>query len=260
MKIATWNVNSIRSRLDHVIQWCKDAQPDVLLLQEIKVITEGFPYEAFMEIGYQSAVHGQKTYNGVAILSKYSIEDITTEFDPSHTDARYIEAVIDGWLRVASVYVPNGQSIDSEKYPYKLDFLTKLEKHLEKTLEHNEVFVIGGDYNIAPWDEDAHDPEKYKGNVPVSQAERNAYRRILNLGLTDATRIKYPYDSHENPSLFSWWDYRAGSFEKDHGLRIDHLLLSPEAVDKMKDTGIDRTPRGWEKPSDHTPVWLTLEK
>lgn len=259
MKIATWNVNSLRSRFEHLVTWLRTFQPDVILLQEIKLITEIFPYDLIMDEGYQSAVFGQKTYNGVAILSKYRIEDIKQGFDqnPLHDEARYIEALIDGNVRVASVYVPNGQNIQSIKYPLKLEFVDALSTTLHQRIQEDTPFIIGGDFNIAPQDADATYPDKWKNDVPFTTAERLAYAKLMHSGFHDAVRIKYPYDGH-NPDVMSWWDYRGGSFEKNDGLRIDHILLCPKATDLWVDAGTDRAPRTWEKPSDHTPVWCTL--
>lgn len=261
MKIATWNVNSIRSRFEHLLQWLRDFQPDVVLLQELKLVTEMFPSELLLDEGYQSAAFGQKTYNGVAILSKYSIEDVTHNFDntPLPNEARYIQALINGELTVASVYVPNGQTTNSEKYPLKLEFLKHLHIHLNSVKQTNAPFVIGGDFNIAPKDGDATYPERWKGDVPFTLNERSAYNRILHEGFYDAVRIQHPYDSEHNPDTISWWDYRGGSFEKNNGLRIDHILMCPLATQHFKEAGTDRTPRTWTKPSDHTPVWCTLK-
>lgn len=254
MKIVTWNVNSIRARLDNVMEWVQEHQPDVLLLQEIKCQEESFPKETFEDLGYNIAIHGQKTFNGVAILSKFPIEDIIRNIPHFNNDdhARYIEAVTNG-VRVASVYVPNGQSVGSDKYAYKLVFLEKLRHHLADILNYEEPFVVGGDYNIAPTDLDVACPEEWKGEILCSLAERNAYASLLHLGYYDAFRILYPIDK-----LFSWWDYRSGSWQKNEGLRIDHLLLSPQAADLLKKTGIEREARGKEKASDHAPVWCIL--
>lgn len=259
MKIATWNVNSLRSRFEHIVEWLRTFQPDVVLLQEIKLITEIFPYDLIMDEGYQAAVFGQKTYNGVAILSKYRIEDVKQGFEgnPLQDEARYIEALIDGSLRVASVYVPNGQNIQSIKYPLKLEFVNALSDTLNHRIHEDTPFVIGGDFNIAPRDADATYPDRWKNDVPFTKAERLAYGKLMHMGFHDALRIKYPYDG-QNPDVMSWWDYRRGSFEKNDGLRIDHILLCPKATDLWADAGTDRTPRTWEKPSDHTPVWCTL--
>lgn len=261
MKIATWNVNSLRSRFEHLVTWLRTFQPDVVLLQELKLVTELFPTEQLLDEGYQSAAFGQKTYNGVAILSKHSIEDVSYNFNntPLPEEARYIQALINGQFTVASVYVPNGQSTSSEKYPLKLAFMEHLHTHLQQRHDIETPFIIGGDFNIAPQDGDATYPERWQGNVPFTLNERHAYNRILHDGFHDAVRIKYPYHSDANPDTISWWDYRGGSFEKNNGLRIDHILLCPQATQYFQDAGTDRTPRTWEKPSDHTPVWCELQ-
>lgn len=256
MKIATWNVNSIKARLPNVLAWAKKAEPDVLLLQEIKTVDEGFPRLEFEDLGYNVVTHGQKTYNGVAILSKRPIDDVTKGLhgDPDDAEARYVEGFTDG-LRVASVYVPNGQEVGSEKFAYKLKFLRRLLGHVKSLLKSEEACVIGGDYNIAPEDADVYDPDAWRDQVLCHPDERAALRRILNLGYVDAWRAKHPREQR-----WSWWDYRAGAWPKDHGLRIDHLLLSPQAADRLKRAEIDRTPRGEDKASDHTPVVVELAK
>jgi exodeoxyribonuclease III len=261
MKIATWNINSFRSLFEHLLSWLRTFQPDVVLLQELKMVTELFPHDALMDEGYQAAVFGQKTYNGVAILSKYRIEDINygIENNPLPDEARYIDALIDGRVRIASVYVPNGQNIESPKYPTKLKFIEGLRDTVQRRIFDSTTYVIGGDFNIAPHDQDATYPDRWKGDVPFTPAERQSYNQLMHLGLHDAVRIKHPYDAVSTPDVMSWWDYRAGSFEKNDGLRIDHILLCPQATDMWTDAGTDRTPRTWEKPSDHTPVWCDLK-
>jgi len=254
VKIATWNVNSVKARLPNVLAWLKDATPDVVLLQETKTLDDAFPRVEFEDIGYNLALHGQKTYNGVAILSKHPIDDVSRGLpgDPEDQEARYVEAFTGG-MRVASVYVPNGQEIGSDKFAYKLKFLGRLARHTEALLRQEEPMVIGGDYNVAPFDIDVYDPAAWEGQVLCHPDERAALRRLLHLGLTDAYRAKHP-TAHR----WSWWDYRAGAWPKDHGLRIDHLLLSPQAADRLKGADIDRAPRGAEKASDHTPVWCEI--
>ena len=260
MKIATWNINSIRARILHLTTWLKEASPDVLLLQETKCLEEQFPFEPIEDLGYNVAVVGQKSYNGVAILSKQPIEDVITKLpgDEEDLQARYIEAVV-GTTRVASVYVPNGQDLGTDKYQYKLRFFERLYTHLKTLLTHEESFVIGGDYNVAPRDADTYDPKKFQNRLLVSPAERAAFRSLTNLGIYDALRVLHPEDTSNNADFFTWWDYRQGSFEKNNGLRIDHLLLSPQAVDHLKDVGIDKETRAQEKPSDHAPLWCTLK-
>jgi exodeoxyribonuclease-3 len=255
MKIVSWNVNSIRARLENVIDWLKKEQPDVVLLQEIKCQNHDFPSEALEELGYNVAVHGQKTYHGVAILSKYPLEDVIKGLPTfqEDTQARYIEAVTNK-IRVASLYVPNGNEVGSEKFAYKLTFLKHLRQHLAQNLLFEETSVIGGDYNIAPTDEDVNDPKKWQEKILCSTSERKALRAILNLGYFDATRILHP----DEKGPYSWWDYRSGSWATNDGLRIDLLLLSPQAVDRLTGSDVDRTPRGEEKASDHAPVWCKL--
>jgi exodeoxyribonuclease-3 len=254
MEIATWNVNSIKARLPNVLAWTKTSAPDILLLQEIKTVDEGFPRLEFEDLGYNVATHGQKTYNGVAILSKRPLDDVQRGLGEKGEDAeaRYIEAFTGG-LRVASVYVPNGQEVGSPKFSYKLEFLARLLSHAKSLLKTEEAIVIGGDYNVAPEDADAYDPDGWRGQVLCHPDERAAFRRLLNLGYIDAWRARHPGEQR-----WSWWDYRAGAWAKDHGLRIDHLLLSPQAVDRLNGVEIDRKPRGEDKASDHTPVWCDI--
>lgn len=255
MKVVTWNVNSVRARLPIVTSWLASHQPDIVLLQELKCLKETFPFQEIEDLGYNVALLGQKTFNGVGILSKSPIEDITYGLPSFAEDeqARYIEAVI-GCVRVASVYVPNGQEVGSEKYIYKLNFLNHLRNHLEKLLAYEEICVIGGDFNIAPADSDVYDPKEWEEKILCSSAERNAFRCLLNLGYQDALRLY-----HQGIGPFTWWDYRAGAFTNNQGLRIDHFLLSPEASDVITDCQVDTLPRGLDKASDHAPVWCQLK-
>lgn len=250
MKIASWNVNSVKSRLEHLVKYLRDDKPDVVLLQELKTVDEGFPYMEIEELGYNIAVSGQKSYNGVAILSKYRIEDVYKGWDAEQ--ARYIEAVTGG-VRVASVYVPNGQEVGSDKFKYKLDFFLKLQAHLKSLLEYDEKVVIGGDYNVAPDDIDVYDPAALKNTVCFHPLEQASFRALLNMGYTDSFRA-----FNGDKQVFSWWDYRAGAYQHNKGMRIDHVLLNAEAVDAMDAAGIDELPRSWDKPSDHTPAWVRL--
>jgi exodeoxyribonuclease-3 len=255
MKIATWNVNSVKARLPRVLEWLKEASPDVALLQEIKVVDEGFPAMEIQDLGYNIATHGQKTYNGVAILSKYRLEDISMGLpggDGSDVQARYIEAFTGG-VRVGCIYLPNGNPAPGDKYDYKLAWMDRLVAHARELLTWEEHLVLGGDYNICPQDEDVWNPAGFATDALCLPQSRNRFRQLMNLGLTDAIRAY-----HTGP-LYSYWDYQAGAWEKDHGLRIDHLLLSPQAADRLRDAGVDRGPRGREKPSDHTPVWCELD-
>ncbi len=259
MRIATWNVNSIKVRLPQVEAWIKEHQPDILLLQELKCLNEDFPLEPLGDLGYNIEVLGQKTYNGVAVLSKTPIEDIQGGLPGFEDDqARYLEAFTGG-LRVVSVYVPNGMEVGSDKFVYKLKFMQALETHVKDLLSLGEPFVIGGDYNIAPYPEDVHTPNLLRGErILCSQEEVARLRRLLNLGLTDALRALYPAHTEKGRGLFTWWDYRGGSYEQNKGFRIDHLLLSPQAADLLEGGGIDHAQRALEKASDHVPVWILL--
>jgi exodeoxyribonuclease-3 len=258
MKIATWNVNSIKARLPNILEWLGDAKPDVVLLQETKTVDDGFPAMEIEDLGYNIALHGQKTYNGVAILSKFPIEDVERGLPGNDNDeqARYIEATISGNrpIRVASIYVPMGSEVGSEKFEYKLNFLDRLIKRFEKIRESGDAAVMGGDYNIAPDDSDVYDPIKLHETVLCSTVERKKLRTMMNMGYTDAFRTFNP-QGHQ----YSWWDYRAGAWNKDNGLRIDHLLLTPAAADRLSASDIDRDPRAKEKASDHTPVWCMID-
>ena len=259
VKIATWNVNSVKSRLSHLVDYLRsDDAPDVLLLQELKCMTEAFPYMEVEDTGYNVAVHGQKTYNGVAIISKYPIEDVLKGLPGDDLDeqARYIEAVIsldNSAIRVASIYVPNGQSPDSDKFQYKMKFFDRLYNHTQNLLKHDEALILGGDYNVAPSPIDVFDPSRLEGTVCFHADERKKLRALTGLGLTDAYRAV-----NDNKQQFSWWDYRGGSWQNNKGMRIDHLLLSPEAADLMTDSDVFTPLRDKEKPSDHTPVWCQL--
>ena len=259
IKIATWNVNSIKARMPVVLNWLQAANPDIVLLQEIKTVKETFPTGPISHLGYNLAIVGQKSYNGVAILSKRPIEDVVTELpgDSNDDQARYVEAVV-GDIRVASIYVPNGSEIGSEKFAYKLKFLDRLYEHVQQLLTYEEAFILGGDYNIAPNDDDVYDPEAWKGKLHCSQVERAQLRKLEYLGLTDVTRALHPATTPKGQELYSWWDYRAGSWQGNKGLRIDLLLASPQAADRLEDSDIDKSPRGKPKASDHTPVWCTL--
>jgi exodeoxyribonuclease-3 len=260
MKIATWNVNSIKARLPRVLEWLGEFQPDVALLQEIKCVDEDFPALEIGDAGYNVATSGQKSYNGVAILSKRPIEVERRALPGDETDeqARYIEALI-GDVRVASIYLPNGNPTrdddgkDSDKYRYKLRWMERLRAHAGELLATEDAFVLGGDYNICPTDGDVYDAAAFAGDALCRPESRKRFRAIQHLGLTDAFRT---FDGA--PGRYSYWDYKAGAWQKDNGLLIDHLLLSPQAADRLKAAGIDRTPRGKEKASDHTPVWCEL--
>jgi exodeoxyribonuclease-3 len=259
ISIATFNINSVKARLPNLLAWLDSARPDIVLLQELKCVTEAFPAMEIEERGYNLAIHGQKTYNGVAILSKFPLEEIARELPHGDGDdhARYIEAIVSlpgKAMRVASVYVPNGQAVDSDKFPYKLKFFERLRTRWQEVLAFHEIAVLGGDFNCAPAPIDVYDPTRLDGTVCYHPAERERLRALMNLGLYDAFRIANP-----GKQQFSWWDYRAGSFERGQGMRIDHLLLSPLAVDRLQHCEIDENPRVQEKPSDHTPVIATFQ-
>ena len=260
MKIAAFNVNSIAVRLPRVLDWLDRAQPDAAVLQEIKCVDEKFPALEFEDRGYNVAVHGQKTYNGVALLSKFPIDDVTKGLpgDEDDDQARYIEALIcpdkAAPVRLCGLYAPNGNPAPGPKFDYKLGWLKRLKKRAEKLLADEEAFVLAGDFNVIPQEEDVYDPKGWADDALFRPETRAAFREILNLGLTDAIRQIDPTGVR-----YTFWDFQAGAWAKDHGLRIDHLLLSPQAADRLKDAGIDRAERGKEKPSDHVPVWVELE-
>jgi len=253
--IASWNVNSVNARLEHLLKWLKDFNPDVVLLQELKCQDHQFPSLEIGEIGYNAAVAGQKAYNGVAILSKMPIEVERTALpgDDEDQQARYIEAFT-GSVRVASLYLPNGNPVPGDKFAYKLRWMECLHQHARALLSNEEAFVLGGDYNVIPEDGDVYSPQAFKDDALFQPESRAALRKIMHLGLTDAFRAFNPESGR-----YTWWGYRAGAWQKDNGVRIDHLLLSPQAADRLSACDIERTPRGWEKPSDHTPIWCRLE-
>lgn len=255
LKIATWNVNSIKARLPNVLAWLQEASPDVVLLQETKCQKEGFPNQDLKSIGYDSHVVGQKSYNGVAILSKLPVSDVRLGLpgDDSDEQARYVEATIDGRVRVASIYLPNGNPVQTDKFPYKLAWMDRLWRRAADLIDENRPVVLGGDYNVCPTDDDVYDPEGWANDALCRIESRAKFRALLHQGWTDAFRAL-----NREPNRYSFWDYQAGSWQKDNGLRIDHLLLSPTAADHLQVCEIDRTPRGWEKASDHTPVWCQL--
>jgi len=254
VKIAAWNVNSIRARLPNVVGWLKAAQPDVVLLQEIKTAEESFPAAEIEDLGYNLAIRGQKTYNGVAILSKAPI-DVTLRAlpgDDADEEARYLEAFTGG-LTVASVYVPQGQEVGGERFAYKLRFLERLAARVGDLLASEEAWLLGGDFNVAPNDGDVWNPRAMDGEVCFHPDERARLRRILHMGVTDAINIFHP-----EPGRFTYWDYRGNALAKNEGWRIDHLLLSPQATDRLKDADVDAAPRALDKASDHAPVCCEL--
>jgi exodeoxyribonuclease-3 len=249
VKIATWNVNSLKVRLPHVLEWLDIHEPDVLVLQEIKQQTEAFPGEKLAAAGYQSIASGQKTYNGVAVLARHEPLDPVTDF-PGFDDPqrRIMASTIDG-VRVIDLYVPNGSEVGSEKYAYKLSWLDALQGFLKDELAHYEKLVVLGDFNIAPADEDVYDAQKWGDAILCSPKERTALRNIVELGLSDVFRqFKQP------EKTFSWWDYRAAGFQRNAGLRIDLILATPALSENCTASYVDKEPRGWERPSDHAPV------
>lgn len=253
MKIATWNVNSIKARLPTVLEVLKSIDCDVVCLQELKCETENFPYMEIEELGYQTAVFGQKTYNGVAILSKTPIEDVLTGLPGNEGDdqSRYVEVLTggDAPVRVASIYLPNGNPFPGEKFEYKLSWMKFLEERARELLTYEERVVLAGDYNVIPHDEDCWDPAVWKDDALAQPESRAAFQRLQWLGCTEA------FASVEGKShVYTFWDYQRGAWQKDHGIRIDHLLLSPEASDGLVSVSIYKDARGLEKPSDHVPV------
>lgn len=249
LKIATWNVNSLRVRLPQVLNWLKDQQPDMLALQETKMADAEFPNGELETLGYRAVFSGQKTYNGVALLSRLPATDVVTELPGLDDPQKRVLGATIGWLRVLNLYVPNGQSVGTDKYHYKLDWLSKLAEYLPTELATYPQLVILGDFNIAPEDRDVHDPAAWAGQVLCSEPERAALRRLLDLGLADTFRL---FDQDDN--LFSWWDYRAAAFRRNLGLRIDLILASSALASACTGCRIDKAPRRLERPSDHAPV------
>ena len=258
MKIATFNINGIKARIAALPEWLKEAQPDVALLQEIKSVDENFPREMFEDMGYNVETHGQKSFNGVAILSKLPLEDVTRGLpgDESDEQARWIEATVIGKqaIRICGLYLPNGNPAPGPKYDYKLAWMEHLQKRAEALLAEETPFLMAGDYNIIPQDEDARRPEVWQEDALARPESRAAYRRLVNLGLTEAFRARV-----QGPEHYSFWDYQAGAWNKDDGIRIDHFLLSPAVADMLVDCQIDKHIRAGEKPSDHVPVWIELD-
>lgn len=255
MKIATWNVNSMKVRLPHVVEWLQNHEPDVLVLQEIKQLTENFPTEALQEIGYHSIASGQKTYNGVAVISKSPATDLVTDFpDLDDPQRRILASTVDD-IRIVDLYIPNGSEVGSEKYDYKLNWLKSLRNFLEAEMQRHENVVVLGDFNIAPADADVYDPEKWGDAILCSPPEREALGELFKLGLTDVFR------KFEHPEgTFSWWDYRAAGFRRNAGLRIDLILTSNSMTERCKASYVDKEPRAWERPSDHAPVVAEFDR
>jgi exodeoxyribonuclease-3 len=259
MRIATWNVNSIRQRMDSLQAWLKERNPDIVCLQEIKCMDEAFPREPLEALGYNVAVHGQKTFNGVALLSKLPFDEVAPGLigDDGDVQARFLEALVStktGVLRVISLYLPNGNPPDTDKYTYKLKWMNRLINFSRERLKLEEPLVLAGDYNVIPAPADARHPAAWSQDALFLPQTREKFRTLLNLGLTDAIRAV-----SDDPGLYSFWDYQAGAWAKDDGIRIDHLLLSPQAADRLIAASIDRHVRSWDKPSDHVPVFVDLD-
>ena len=258
MKIVTWNINGVRARIENLLGWLKESNPDIVCLQEIKVVDQDFPRLEIEALGYNVETHGQKGFNGVAILSKLKFDEVFRGLPGSDADdhARYIEGVFSvpsGALRVASIYLPNGNPVGTEKFAYKLDWMERLIAHAQSRLALEEPLVLAGDYNIIPEPEDCHDPQVWMGDALFQPQSRAVFRRMKALGLTDAIR-----SVTDAAKTYTFWDYQAGAWQKNNGIRIDHLLLSPEAANRLQSATIEHHVRAWERPSDHVPVAVVL--
>ena len=255
MRIATWNVNSVRQRIENLTAWLAERAPDIVCLQETKTVDDAFPRDPIEALGYNVAIHGQKTFNGVAILSKFKFDEVTPRLPGDNADdhARFIEATVStaqGTLRVASIYLPNGNPPDTEKYTYKINWMERLSKYAHERLLLEEPLVMAGDYNVIPTADDVHNPAAWTKDALFLPQTRAKFRALTNLGLTDAIRAV-----SDDKGLYTFWDYQAGAWQKNWGIRIDHLLLSPQAADRLTTAGIDKHVRSWEHPSDHVPVY-----
>jgi exodeoxyribonuclease-3 len=255
MKIATWNVNSIRVRLPRLVSWLRRVEPDVVCLQETKVIDEDFPSAELEELGYRSLTYGQKSYNGVAILSRLEMVDPLRNLpdDTAEAERRLVAATVSG-IRIIDVYAPNGRLVGSDTYSYKLDWFRRLRRHLDSSFSPEAPLLICGDFNVAPEDRDVWDPQKWRGQILFSEPEKAALQHLRGWGLEDALRLRHP-----EGGLFTWWDYRAGAFHRGWGLRIDHILISKPLINRCGSVEIDRNERKGSKPSDHAPVIMSLE-
>ncbi len=259
MKIASFNINGIKARLPALLDWLAEANPDVAVLQEIKSTDDTFPRSKIEDAGYNLETHGQKSFNGVAVLSKLPLEDVTRGLpgDPTDEQARWIEASVTGeagTVRVCGLYLPNGNPAPGPKYAYKLDWMERLKDRAQALLDAEECALMLGDYNVIPQPADCHDPAVWATDALFLPDTRAAYRRIVNLGFTDALRA-----TDARPGAYTFWDYQAGAWPKDHGIRIDHVLMTPQAADRLRECGIDRHVRSREKPSDHVPIWVSLD-
>ncbi len=258
MKITTWNINGVKARIETALTYLREQSPDVICFQEIKSVDEGFPAEAFQDLGYRVETHGQKGFNGVAILSKLPLEDVTRGLpgDDSDEQSRFIEAIVSGpsgSVRVGCLYLPNGNPLGTEKFSYKLAWMARLEAHAKHRLEDEMPFVLAGDYNVIPQPQDAKRPTAWVNDALFQPESRGTFQALSNLGFIDAIRACHP-----EPGIYTFWDYQAGAWNKDDGIRIDHLMLSPQAADRLTSAGVDKFTRGWDKPSDHAPVWVEL--
>ena len=263
MKIATWNINGVKARIDNLVQWLTDTRPDIACLQEIKSVDENFPRAEIEALGYHVETHGQKGFNGVAILSRLRFDEVNRRLpgDDADEQARFIEGVFSvrdrrgkaGVLRVVSLYLPNGNPVDTEKFPYKLGWMKRLEAWSADRIVLEEPLVLAGDYNVIPQPDDARNPEAWLGDALFMPQSRQAFRRLESLGFTDAVRA-----CEDAPGVYTFWDYQAGAWQKNNGIRIDHLMLSPEAADNLRAASVEKRVRAWEKPSDHVPVIADL--
>lgn len=258
MKLATFNINGIKARIEALPAWLASAEPDVVCLQEIKSVDDAFPRATFEDLGYRVETHGQKSFNGVAILSKLPLEDVTRGLpgDPDDEQARWIEATVVGTraVRICGLYLPNGNPAPGPKYDYKLGWMARMEARAKALLALEEPVVFCGDYNVIPQDADAARPDLWTTDALALPQSRAAFRRLLALGLTDAFRARQP-----GPGHYTFWDYQAGAWDRNNGIRIDHHLLSPQAADLLRDARIDKQVRAGDKPSDHVPVWIDLD-
>ncbi|GAB4261977.1 MAG: exodeoxyribonuclease III [Pararhodobacter sp.] len=257
MKIATFNINGVKARAEVLGRWLDESAPDIALLQEIKSIDEAFPREIAESRGYHLETHGQKGFNGVAILSRLPLVDVARRLPGDETDeqARWIEATIGGTrLRVCGLYLPNGNPAPGPKFDYKLAWMARMKARVQALLAEERPLVLAGDYNVIPQPVDAARPEAWVDDALFRPESRAAFRRLEALGLYDAVRLRHP-----EPGIYSYWDYQAGAWARNDGIRIDHLLLSPQAADRLRDAWVETAPRAWEKPSDHTPVWIDLD-
>ena len=254
MRIASWNVNSAKARQDHILDYLKAGSADVLLIQETKTQDVNFPVDLYQDAGWNVVFHGQKSYNGVAIAARQPLTDVMSGLpgDAEDEQARYMEATIDG-VRVATIYLPNGNPAPGPKFDYKRSWMERLNRRAEELLRDEIPVVLAGDFNVIPQDIDCYDPPGWEGDALTRAESRAAFNRLSLLGYTDALRACHP-----GQVLYSYWDYQAGAWQKDNGVRIDHLMLSPEAADRLVAAEVDKGPRGLEKPSDHTPVWVDL--